>query len=736
MKRLACLPVLGFLVWLGLRWVLRNNTLMALDKAPFRFEAAVRGPIAPLARQQTYPFCSPDMLVSEPLQTGLLAVRPKRSQLRFYLADREPLELSLKVRMGVAYEEEVNFLINQHGWKSTRLNKDWVTLQGMVPPEWLQSGRNFLGMTVESGLPIEFGDLTIRPAEVEMPGTFESEGLRLGWGSHLAVAVQSGGWPQLLVNSMELDSNPGAAIPQQAALRLLYQAPGLEWSRQFSLSGGPLRISLPHSPSGWGKLQFEARCSAPLLPGQRGIILRNPRLAVRQSAGPAIARPGQPLANIRRPNVVLYLIDTLRPDHLGCYGKMPSPSPNLDAFARDAVLFEDGCAQSGWTKPSTASIMSSQWPWRHRVQDYKDVVPADLPWLAEELQRGGYNTAGVVSNSLAGHEFGFDRGYDSFITRNKSTSEEAHLLVEQWFASQRVKDKPFFLYVHTLDPHSPYMHSSTYRNVPRVDAEQMDKEPIHLGDAAQLEDYKRPYGPDIRERLERRLADYDREIQNNDANFGKLMAWLKQQHLYEDSLIIVLSDHGEEFLEHGRVGHVNSLFQELVHIPLIIKFPANQGAGMRVKEAWQQLDVAPTILNACGLTPPKSFQGVAYQPGISPPVDRPCLFSIQAGRDVPNFGDNSIRPLFVNLQAIRRGNWVYQRVISGAPGRFEPELLFNLTADPGQYHNQSERDPGRALSLSLELDSLFHPAVQVHGPRTPESDRKLLELLRSLQYVR
>ena len=736
MKRLAAaLLLLGLIFWQGLQWALKNNTRLPLDRAPFRFEAAVRGPAAPLARQQAYPFCSPDILVSEPLQTGLLLARPRSSQLRFYLPDREPLELSLKARMAVAYEENVDFSINQQSWKSARLTQDWQTLQGPVPAELLRVGRNALGLKVPTGLPIEFGDWTIRPKQEEVPCALDSETLKLGWGSHLAVAVQSTGWPQLALDSLDFDLPPGTALPQQAWLRLLYRAPGLEWSCRLDPQGRPLTVNLPHSTSGWGKLLLEAQCVGPLQSGQRGLVLRKPELALRQSASAAPARPGQPL-RVTRPNVILYLIDTLRPDHLGCYGRTPSPSPNLDAFAQDAVLFQDACAQSGWTKPSTASIMSSQWPWRHRVQDYKDMVPPDLPWLAEELQRGGYNTAGVVTNSLAGENFGFNRGYDFFVTRNKATSEEAHGLVEQWFASQRQADKPFFLYIHTLDPHSPYMHSKAYRNLARVDAEQMDKEPIHLGDSAQLEDYKRPYDSEIRKRVQQRLADYDREILNNDANFGKLMAWLKLEHLYQNTLIIVVSDHGEEFLEHGRVGHVNSLFQELVHVPLIIKFPGNQGGGIRVKEPWQQLDVAPTILGACGLPQPKSFQGLAYQPGARQPDDRPCLFSIQAGRDVPNLGDTPIRPLFVNLQAIRRGNWVYQQVNSGAPGRFEPELLFDLTADPGQYQNRSERDPGRALSLSLELNRLFHPDVQLHGPRTPESDQQLLELLRSLQYVR
>ena len=520
---------------------------------------------------------------------------------------------------------------------------------------------------------------------------------------------------------------------QGVRLKLSLRNPGTYWEKMLSPTPAGFRCVLPRSASGWSRLRLEAVCAQAPLPGQLGLALKEARIRTRPEAdAPPQARlPSVPAQTVKAP-VILYLIDTLRADHLGCYGYRPSPSPRLDQFAQDSVLFQDCTAQSGWTKPSTASILSSQWPWGHRVQDFADRLPEDVPWLPQILRENGYQTAAVATNCLAGPDFGYDRGYDYFKMASRTTSEVAHQEAVGWLEKADLK-RPFFLYIHTLDPHSPYLHSSTYKGWDRTQAQEADDEPLLLNDLAAGNQLRGRDNLELMGRIQRRLKDYDFEIHNNDHSFGLLVDWLKAHQLYEKSMIIVVSDHGEEFLEHGKVGHVNSLYQELLHVPLIIKFPDQRWKGRVARQTWQQIDVAPTVLSSCGLAVPKEFKGRPYS-GQEEEKGRLSFFSVQAGKFILR-GQNGIDALYNCIRGVRQDDWVYQRVISGAPGRFAPEELYNLDDDPGQQRNLIDVDPGRALNLALLLEPHFRTVFQPE-PTSPEERRKLLEMLRSLQYAR
>lgn len=712
------------------------NQEISLSQLPARFEAAVLAPEAPLGRYENFPFCTYDFTMTP--EGNLIAGLPLRSRLAFYLKSLRPVHLELEVRFTANLNQPVDFLINDQAWQTTGVGGTWTKLQGEIPVQQLRLGRNQLSLKMNVGQGLEFRQFRVTTLEedpaLHSPPLPNAQECHLPWRGTLALAVESTGSSRLHFEAVDADLAPGTALPEKPRLSVAFQGPDLDWHREIAVGPGPVDLSLPRSPSGWGKLQLTALDGTAPLPGQLGLRLKEATLRVRRENPPApvSALPKQPPGG-SRPHVILYLIDTLRADHLGCYGRTPSPSPELDRFAREAVLFQDVSAQSGWTKPATASIMSSQWPWKHKVQDFADRVPAKLAWLPEVLQAGGYSTAGVVTNNLAGAEFGYNRGYDTFQVVPKGTSEVAHQLALQWL-NQRPAQKPFFLYVHTIDPHSPYMHSKRYQGMSRAEAEPLDTEPRRLSEQAEVNRLRGEGDQDLQARLDQLISDYDHEISNNDKNFGLLMSWLKEHDLYENSLILVVSDHGEEFLEHGHVGHLNSLYQELLHVPLLIKFPGRASAGIRVSQTWQQIDLAPTILKACGLTPPESFQGQAYVPGQNPPPPRSALFSVQAGRAILPNQKQSSNPVFTSARGIRQGNWVYQRSAAGAAGHFEPEELYDLLADPTQQHNLAQTDPGRTLNHSLMLEPLFHYAVQPL-PTSDESNRRLLELLRSLQYV-
>ena len=733
----------GCLTYLAWQWSAPAPISLPLDQLPGRFEPVVLGPVAPLGRYENLAFFTSDCQIDGLKAGDLLAGLPLRTRVSFYLRAVCPVRLDLQVRFRAVREQRVTFCINDQPWMEADLSSQWQALGQPLKAEQLRPGKNQLSFRMELGEPVEFRNFqvtTVAPdpslpgSPLDWPGDREC---RLPWNANLALAVHSQGAARLHWEALEADRTPGAAQPEQPRLRVSFRAPQVEWQREVGLTPGPQEIALPASPTGWGKLQLMALCQGSPLPGQLGLKLKQAKVQLRRSREKPTATPSSAptlAAASGHPTVIFYLIDTLRADHLGCYGRDPSPSPEIDRFARDAVLFEDVSAQSGWTKPATASIMSSQWPWRHKVQDFADQVPATLPWLPQILKAGGYRTAAVVTNNLAGPDFGFARGYDSFQMLAKGTSEEAHRQALQWL-EKRPAGQPFFLYVHTIDPHSPYMHSARYAGKTRAEAEPLDTEPRRLSDQAAINRLRGESDRDLQPRVNQLLVDYDHEISNNDHNFGLLMAWLKQHHLYDSSLIVVVSDHGEEFLEHGHVGHLSTLYQELLHVPLLIKFPGQLQGGQRVAQTWQQIDIAPSILRACGLAQPPEFQGRPFVPGAPPPAERPSLFSVQAGRAILPSQHQGENPIYTSARGIRQGQWVYQRVVACAAGRMEPEELYDLDNDPAQQHNLAPSDVGRSLDLSLLLEPLFEYHVQPL-PKDEKTSRKLMELLRSLQYVR
>ncbi|MCW5868322.1 MAG: sulfatase [Candidatus Eremiobacteraeota bacterium] len=716
----------------GALWWLQAGPLMKrnLSELPVRFEPIVLGPQAPLGREENGPFLSSDCSWEAGVVT---AGSPLRSRLSFYVQSQTGLQLELQARFPSQVRQSVLFSLNGTGWLSCPLTSEWATFRADLPAARLRLGRNQLTMNMEVGELVQFRKFQIS-ARSHPQTPFQQEELSLPWNSNLAVAVAPGRGGRLLCAALEAETSPGAAAVTDSILRVSLRGPGQQWQRDIPVTSGPLELALPTSGSAWSKLQLQALSRHEPLPGQLGLKLTNPQLEAHPPAPVPAVEPMAKSSGAGRPNVVLYLIDTLRADHLGCYGHLPSPSPCLDRFARDSVLFLDASAQSGWTKPATASIFSSQWPWRHRVQDFADRLPPEVPWLPQILQANGYQTAAVVTNRLAGSEFGYQRGYDSFRELAKDTSEQAQAETAEWLDQKRTS-KPFFLYVHTIDPHAPYMHSPAYRHKTRAQAESIDQEPRLLAEEATLLRFRGQTLAELKSRVDHLMADYDREIANNDRSFGLLIEYLKAHGLYDNTLIIVVSDHGEEFLEHGYVGHLNSLYQELLHVPLLIKFPGQLGAGQRVPETWQQIDLAPTVLQACGIDVPGAFQGLAYRPGATPPSRRPCLFSVQAGRALAGLRPEDKQAIFSSAHGIRQGYWMYQRVLACGPGQREPEELYDLEQDPLQQRNLAESDPGRALSLAVPLETLFGYTSQAL-PASGEANRKLVELLKSLQYVR
>lgn len=233
-----------------------------------------------------------------------------------------------------------------------------------------------------------------------------------------------------------------------------------------------------------------------------------------------------------RPNVIIYLIDALRRDHVGCYGYFRDTTPAIDRFARDSIIFTNAYAQSSWTKPSVGTLFTGRYASAHGAIERQNVL-YPFPTLAESMKKNGYGTAAFVTNLNVFPEFGYGKGFEKFFRIDVAPKTPADRLNAVFFNYlEKKQEKPLFLYLHSMDPHYPYVPPPPY------DTKYSDIKPA--GDAAGK---TRPVSEDMNR--------YDGEVAFNDCHLGKFIERLKKAGMYENSLIIVMSDHGEAFMDHG-----------------------------------------------------------------------------------------------------------------------------------------------------------------------------------------
>jgi choline-sulfatase len=290
------------------------------------------------------------------------------------------------------------------------------------------------------------------------------------------------------------------------------------------------------------------------------------------------------LAGTAPPNVVLVTIDTTRADRMGFLGSNRGLTPNLDALAKQSLVFTRAYSQVPLTAPSHATILTGTYPQFHQINNFGIQLAADLPYTPDILRAHGYHTAAFVGAIVLDPQMhmapGFERGFDTYDAgfnqaspdRYRSSEKRAGVVVAHaldWLAKH--PSGPFFLWVHLYDPHDPYDPPEPYKT-------KYKSEP------------------------------YDGEIAYSDAAVGKLLTQLRMRGLYDNSMIAVMSDHGEALGDHGEDTHGVFLYDETIHVPLVIKLPA-QRLAERIEGRVQLVDVLPTILDAAGIDIPKDLQG-------------------------------------------------------------------------------------------------------------------------------
>lgn len=444
-------------------------------------------------------------------------------------------------------------------------------------------------------------------------------------------------------------------------------------------------------------------------------VVVRPRIEVPRAAPSA---PTESPVAAKPLNVVLYLIDTLRADHLATYGYPRATSPSIDDFARSAVVFERAQAQSSWTRPAVASIFSGLEAWRHGANHRNEGMAEEVDTLAERFQAAGYYTGAVITNPNVARSYGFGQGFETFqrLAGGRNSSENVAGTAAEWLdAAQRsTPAKPFFLYLHTVDPHAPYRPAPAFqeRFAARV-------ERLEVGTLAFLRRLglgQEPVTPGIL----RDLIDlYDAEVAENDAGFGSLIEQLRRRELLDSTLVVLVSDHGEEFHEHGGFEHGKTLYQDQLHVPLVVRVPGS-GAGRRVNDLVQQVDLYPTLLDLAGLPAGIDSQGLSLRPlleGGRLASEREFVATMDVDRVVKS--------------SLLRWPWKLVRHEQGP--QEGTRQLFDLSRDPTEQVDRSAEQPFWADYLTARLTQRLS-APRVKRAEVPE-DEELQKDLKALGYL-
>jgi len=426
-------------------------------------------------------------------------------------------------------------------------------------------------------------------------------------------------------------------------------------------------------------------------------------------------------------NVVLISIDTLRADHLSAYGYGKTTSPNIDEFARENIFFENAYSTSAWTLPSHYSIFTGKYPSNSIViyPGFANTFGRNHTTLTEVLKSNGYETYAFTGGGYVSARLGFGQGFDKFVSKGRRFEYNSDPLFE-WMSNHN-QSKKFFLFIHGFNTHEPYdppQHLKTkFINVTEIPSE---CEGIVFSENESLKNKSNCIDADGG--IDYLISQYDAEIFYADAIIRDIFSVLRQNNLYNNSIIIITSDHGEEFMDHGDMGHVKTLYQELVKVPLIIRVP---GVEPRVvNHTVSNLDLMPTVLDVLG---------ISYNPsGMHATSMVPLLTAGEGSSDIQFMTGRASGP-WVKLSTLHDD---FKLIINLNRGEHPTYELYDLKEDPFEKNNLIDDPNYESVALSLgmrfsdwvysidsELESIEQKDVD------SDFDEETLEQLKTLGYV-
>lgn len=441
------------------------------------------------------------------------------------------------------------------------------------------------------------------------------------------------------------------------------------------------------------------------------------------------------------PNVLFISVDMLRADHLHCYGYSRPTSPRLDRLAAEGVLFQNEISSSSWTLPAHAALFTSLPDSVHGCTDTDKRLPSSLTTLAERFAAAGYLTAGFFSGPYLHPAFGLGRGFQTYVDCTSYANTLDAKKADDWAMDPGVMEKShedvtnpiilanvkkwldahvherFFLFVHMWDPHYDFIPPPPYdtlfdpgysgwvtgRNFfddPRINRTMDPRDLAHL------------------------LALYDGEIAATDDAIGRMLDLLGAAGVLDDTIVCVTSDHGTEFFEHGAKGHRKTLFDECIHVPLILRFPAGLPRGRAVAAQTRSIDVGPTLLGLAGLDPPTRVLGHSLLPLVE--------------QGAPGFDNTAISELFTvgrRMRTLRTPDWKLTDAMHD-----QLRFYMNLKDDPREQHIFRDMTTAVGVELSKRYETWVNALNQLRDrlqvrPEQSQVPGDVMRALRSVGYV-
>jgi arylsulfatase A-like enzyme len=443
---------------------------------------------------------------------------------------------------------------------------------------------------------------------------------------------------------------------------------------------------------------------------------------------------------VKKPNVILISIDTLRADHLGTYGYDRTTSPNMDALARESAVFLNTYASSPWTLPSHVSMLTSLSGLNHQVYYREEKMDPALLTLADLLRRKDYFCSAITGGAFVSPIFGFSKGFDSYEIRgadfrDNDQTEQCFEGVSRWLDDNAGKN--FFLFIHTYQPHSPYHSPAPYNEM------FLRKNPKRLSFDVLT---------DLSKGLFMKLADadrqnimglYDGEIRYTDEKLIKpLVEKLQQIGIYERTMFIITSDHGEQFYDHGSWNHGNFLYEDVLKVPLIIKFPDSKFHGRNSSTIVRVIDILPTILEELGIDfDEKSFDGQSLLMILNGKEKEDRIFLA----DMADPNDTAASSRFPQRIAMNSGRLKiilnrefrkeYLDSLPERPPSVPPIELYDIRADPAEKMNIADKMADLVRRMTGQMNGLYKNVQKRQMPKT-QMTKELEDQLRALGYIR
>jgi arylsulfatase A-like enzyme len=432
-------------------------------------------------------------------------------------------------------------------------------------------------------------------------------------------------------------------------------------------------------------------------------------LAVTFWRGAGQAAPGD--AGKAPPNVVILVLDTVRNDIVGAEWQGVPLTPSVDAIAAEGTRFTNAFSAAPWTVPSHATLFTGLHPHRHNADHEHFVLAESFTTLAERLKARGYATAGFTCNPWLTHTLGFSQGFEQYVEvyadskPNEDDSPKASTQAVDWLQRRAGDKRPFLLFINYLDAHLPYTPAPEALRRLTPDPAAIPRTAFSITEAERFIGGLDQFSTvDLQE--VRRV--YSAEVLAQDAQVARVLDCLRASGELDKTLLIITADHGEQLGEHALMGHEFSLYEQVLHVPLIVRYPGAFPAGLKTSVLASLTDVLPTVMDVVGLNtaseelPGRSLRHVLAAPAADRPLlaeyARPATLIAQYWRSrQPRINMSAYD---TGLKSLRSGEFKY--IVAGSGW----ERLYNITADPGEQHDLSAEIPDRLAQMRARLAEL------------------------------